>query len=211
MASACAFCFCGFGLIDIDRDCQVHVEHDRLDEIAERLACLFGLHVTLADQRLLREDFPHDLLDQVVEHDGIAADIPPWLKTDPGMNLSDGTDIRDIVGVEVAAGDIAPVARLRAFGTVDMRLGIEETADFGRLAKLRVELVEAEWQFPFDDRFQRADALQVALFDLHEFEAAFDRIAVARGWVGTVGLVLGRGRSGLFGNHIHGGSPRQKF
>ncbi|MNT71858.1 hypothetical protein D3C72_2103940 [compost metagenome] len=110
----------------------------------------------------------------MVEHDRVAADIPARLQADPGMNRADRADLRHIVGAEVSLGYVRPVVHLRALGAADMLVGAEEATYVGCLAQLRIELVEPLGQFPVDQRLQAADALPVALRQLHEIEPLLD-------------------------------------
>lgn len=89
-----------FPPLQIDGNGQVHVEQHRLGETAERLAEVRRCHVLPGEDPAFRENLLDGGVDEVIQHDGVAADIPARLKADLRM---DGAD-RAHFGAVVAGG-----------------------------------------------------------------------------------------------------------
>ena len=93
---------------EIDRDGIVHVEQAGLDDRAD-LGCPLIRPRQSGAEAALRPACLQDLADQLREQQGIAADIPARFEPDPGVDLADARDGRDIILVELSLGDPSPV------------------------------------------------------------------------------------------------------
>jgi len=85
---------------------------------------------------------------------GITADVPPRLESDPGMRLPDRVRIGAITAVERAGADRLPVIDLSLLSVCDVTFGAEELPRLLGAADLVVELVEPNRQLPLDDRLE---------------------------------------------------------
>ena len=84
-------------------------------------------------------------LDQAVEHIRVAADIPAWLKPDPVMHLADGVHAGEIVRVETAGEQPAPMRGLGLFQSRD--LSSDELLELRNGRHVLVEPVDDPRQF----------------------------------------------------------------
>jgi hypothetical protein len=162
------------GRLDVDGYREIHVEHHGLDQRCERFAGLSGSVLAAAAHEPLGPGLADDGLDQVVEDDGVAADVPARLQADAGMREADRAHFGHVALVEGAGADRRPVVDLGTLGPRHVRVVLEEALDLGRCAQALVELVEASRQLPIDDPLQLADALAALAVELHELHAGVE-------------------------------------
>ncbi len=157
--------------VHVDGDGEVHVEQDRLDQRSERLSGLGRPILASTAHEPLGPSVGHDGLDQVIENDCVAADVPARLQADARMRETDGADLGDVAIVEVAGADGRPVIGLCALGPRHVGFVLEEVPHLRGCAQLAVELVEASGQLAVDERLEGTDALAALGIELHELHA----------------------------------------
>ena len=80
---------------------------------------------------------------EMVQHQSVAADIPPRLQPDPGMGRPDPAHAIHIAGIELARGYARPVARLRPLGVSNAIFTAKESGDVREATDLIVEAIQS--------------------------------------------------------------------
>ena len=112
-----------------------------------------------------------DALDDGLQDQRIAADIPARLEAEAGMRAADRRDGIDIIRVELRRGDQLPMLDLAPLGALDMRLAGKEPCRLGRGTRLAVEGVERAVERGGDCRQRPQQRLALAGVEIDEPEA----------------------------------------
>ena len=168
------------GLLAIDGDRHVHVEHHGLQYARDDRSHLVGLLFRPREEAARRPVLADDGADQVLEEERIAADVPFRLETDPRMHRTDGAHLFGIGVAEIGGGDMAPVLHLHALGVLHVVVGSKELPEFRRLLDLHVEPVQPLRQFTVDHGLEAAQVVAVRLVETDEGPAFVDIVLAGR-------------------------------
>ena len=155
--------------LEIDRDRQFHIEQRRLDDGGRhsRRTGATPQPEKLAQRRIT----PLDPLDQFLDDQRIAANIPARRQADAGMNRSDAAHALIIFLVEPAAQNRLPMSHLRRFGAAHMIVVLEELRSFWRPCGTRIETIERRTDAFFQYRLRSRQNGTLALAHFAKFKA----------------------------------------
>jgi hypothetical protein len=120
----------------------------------------------------------HDRGDQVLQDEGVAADIPARFQADPGMDLADLGDGIQVGLVKAGGGDLVPMRELLVSGAGHfLRVG-EEVHGLGPGLDFRVQRVQRQRQGGQQHRLQRAEPAEESFVHIRKGEAVVERVGI---------------------------------
>jgi hypothetical protein len=109
--------------------------------------------------------------DQVLGHQGVAADVPARLQPGADMGLADALDAVGVVRTVLGGGQLAPMVALAGLGAVHLGAAGEHLAHLGIGADLVVEAVERGVDLGVDHRLGGLQRRPRAVIKPHEGHA----------------------------------------
>ena len=150
-------------LLQIDADGEVHVEHRRLHERRDLGADIRRRPAAEPARRAIEQRG-----DQLVDQEGVAADVPARLQAERAVGAPDLGDRGGIGLVERRLGDQRPVLHLPPAGVLHAGGRGEQLRHLRRTANVLIELVERARHAGLDHRLQLAQMPARLRIDAHE-------------------------------------------
>src|SRR3546814_725485 len=92
----------------------------------------------------------HNLADQLLQHERITTNVPAWLKTSTGMDLTHCLGGLEIALIGRAGKQLRPMCRLLGSNPVHRLPGTEQLARFWRGCDLGVEILQRAFAMALD-------------------------------------------------------------